>query len=204
MRRTLLWLALASCGPIELRIDETKGVPSLKGQTEVAVDTTFTCGQSLMAGTKAVATRVVSGGCEFTFDDSLSVLKPEDYGQIPELKTATNLVQRFEFSLKKLDLIDGTDGSKLDLSTRVTSVVMSINGQQVADKAALANLPFVVKLEGAALSALKAKIDQRAAASVTITSVAVLPNTPKPPARLKVDYEVQPAVILGPGSVKLP
>ncbi len=205
MRRSLMAavLALAGCGPVEVRIDETKGLPSVKGQTEVTISTGFTCGQSLPAGDKMVSTRVVAGGCEFTFDDTLEVLKASDYQQIGELKVASNLVQRVELSIQKLDLLDAATGAKLDLATRVTSVVLSVNGQQVADKAALGSLPTVVKLEGAALTPIKAKVDQRLPVSVAVKCVAVLPDSPKPPEKLKVDYEAQPAIILGPGEVKI-
>lgn len=194
-------LALAACGPVEVRIDETKGVPELKGQTEVSLST-YTCGQPIAAGDKTVATRVVPGGCEFTFDDTIEVLKVSDYQDIPELKTASNLVQRVELSIKKLAFTDGA-GATLDLATRVTSVTMSVNGQQVVDKAALTHLPAVVTLQGAALTALKAKVDARQAASVAVKSVAVLPDTPAPPAKLTIDYQAQPALIIGPGEVKI-
>ena len=194
-------LALAACGPVEVRIDETKGVPNVAGQTEVTISTTFTCGTSLPAGDKMVATRAVTGGCEFTFDDTIEVLKASDYQEIGELKVASNLVQRVELNIKKLTFTDAATGTVLDLSTRVTSVVLSVNGQQVADKAAISRLPAVVKLEGAALTALKAKIDARQAASVAVRAVAVLPDMPRPPERLKIDYDAQPAIIIGPGTI---
>lgn len=196
-------LTLTACGPVEIRIDETKGVPAVKGQTEVTLGGSFTCGQTLPAGEKSVATRVVPGGCEFTFDDSLEVLKASDYEQIGELKTASNLVQRVEFSIKKLAFTDTATGAVLDLSTRVTSVTLALNGQQVADKATLTQLPAVVKLEGAALTSLKAKVDARQPATVAVKAVAVLPDMPAPPEKLRIDYEAQPAVIIGPGEVKV-
>jgi hypothetical protein len=198
---SVVLLVAAGCGPVEIRIDETKGVPSLKGTTEVTINTNFTCGQALPAGDKTVTTKVVTGGCEFTFDDTVEVLKPSDYDGIPELKTATNLVQRVELSVNKLDFIDGTTGTKLDLQTRVTSAVLSVNGQQVADKAGLARLPLVVKLEGAALTALKSKVDARQTASVGVKAVAVLPDSPRPPDKLKIDYDAQPAIVIGPGTL---
>lgn len=191
---------VAACGPVEVRIDETKGVPAVKGQTEISL-ASFTCGQPISTGTKSVATRVVPGGCEFTFDDSIEVLTANDYQTIGELKTASNLVQRIELSVNKLAFVDAATGTALDISTRITSVVLSVNGQQVADKAAVSNLPVVVKLEGAALTALKAKIDARQPASVAVKAVAVIPDTPAPPQRLKLDYEAQPAIIIGPGKV---
>lgn len=196
-------LGLSSCGPVELRIDETKGVPPVKGSTEVSLGAGFTCGQPITSGGKTVATQVVAGGCEFTFDDTIEVLSAGDYQAIPELKVSTNLVQRLELTVKRLAFTDGATMQALDLQTRVTSVVLQVNGQQVADKATIASLPAVVRLEGAALSALKAKVDARQAASVGVRAVAVIPSTPAPPERLKIDYEAQPAIVIGPGEVKL-
>lgn len=198
-----LVMVLSGCGPVEVRIDESKGIPSVKGSTEVTIGAGFTCGQPIAAGGKTVTTKAVTGGCEFTFDDSLEVLKAADYQVIPELKVSTNLVQRIELTVKKLAFVDGATMQALDLQTRLTSVVLQVNGQQVADKASIASLPAVVKLEGAALSALKAKVDARQAASVAVKAVAVLPSTPAPPEKLKIDYEAQPALIIGPGDIKL-
>lgn len=209
MRRSLMLAALAftACGgaAVEVRIDETKGVPSLTGQTEVSINTNFTCGSSIPAGDKTVTTKVVSGGCEFTFDDTIEVLKASDYQTIGELKTTANLLQRVELSIKKVDVVDGTTGTKLDLSTRVTSLNLSVNGQTViADKSAVTTLPALVKLDGAALTAIKSKVDARQPVSLAVKAVAVLPDSPKPPEKLKVDYVAQPAFIIGPGEVKLP
>lgn len=195
-------LLMAACGPVEVRIDETKGLPPVKGSTEVTLGS-FTCGQPVSAGEKMVQTRVVAGGCEFTFDDSIEVLRQQDYEAIPELKGATNLVQRVELTIKALSLTDASSGAALDLATRVTSATLSVNGQAVADKAALSVLPRVVRLEGDALTALKGKIDARQPASVSARAVVVLPDTPAPPAKLGVAYDTQPAIIIGPGEVKL-
>ncbi len=201
LRRAVLMtvVALSACGPVEFRIDESKGVPTLSGSTEVDLGS-FTCGETLPAGDQQVKTRVVTGGCEFTFDDSIEVLKASDYSAIGELSSTANLVQRVELNIKKLDFLDGA-GSKLDLQTGITSVTLSFNGQQVADKAALASLPRVVSLEGASLATLKAQIDARQNASVAVKAIAVLPDSPPPPAKLKISYDAQPALIIGPGKI---
>lgn len=199
----LMGLGLVGCGPVEVRLDETKGIPAVKGRTEVTLGT-FTCGQPISTGdNKPVATRVVPGGCELTFEDSFEVLRAQDYQAIPELKGATNLVQRVEVTLKTLRFSDSATGTTLDVATRVTSATMTVNGQVVADKAALASLPRVVRLEGAALNALKAKVDARQPASVDTRTVVVLPDTPAPPEKLAVEYDAQPALVLGPGDIKL-
>lgn len=202
LRRSVMLavLALAGCGPVEFRIDESKGVPSVKGSTEIDLGT-FTCGQTLPSGEGDVKTRVVPDGCEFTFDESIDVLKPSDYQNIGEFASAgSNFVQRVELNVKKLDFLDG-NGTKLSLQTQITSATLSFNGQQVADKAALASLPRVVTLEGSALATLKSQIDARQTAKVSVKAVAVLPNDPPPPAKLKIDYDAQPAIVIGPGKI---
>jgi hypothetical protein len=39
---------------------------------------------------------------------------------------------------------------------------------------------------------------------VHVTAVLVVPQTPKPPSQLKVDYDAQPTLVLGTGSIQLP
>ena len=51
------------------------------------------------------------------------------------------------------------------------------------------------------MTPLKAAIDARKPASVRVRVVVVVPNSPAPPAKLKVDYDAQPAIIVGPGKL---
>lgn len=200
MRHGLVVLATAAvmaCGQAaEVRVDETKGIPPVKGTTEVQLGT-FTCGMPITSGDVTVQTKTVAEGCELSFDKDVPVLKVEDYSGIPEFQGATALVQRIELTVKRLAFTDGATNMPLDLATRVVSAQLSINGQLVAEKATLTSLPKVVKLEGAALDAMKSKIEARQAASVRTRVVLVIPSMPAPPQRLVVDYDSQPAIILG-------
>ncbi len=198
---TCVCMALfASCGPAEIRIDETRGVPAVQGSTTISLGT-FTCGQPIAAGSDTVSTRVVTGGCELSYDRDVPVLKASDYTSIPELKGASNLVQRVELTVTKLSFTDADTGAAIDTSTRITSVSLAVNGQLVADKSALSSLPRVISLQGDALTPMKTAIDARQPVSVRVRVVVVVPNTPAPPPKLKVDYDVQPAVIVGPGKI---
>lgn len=204
VRRTLAAVAalgLAACGPVEYRIDETKGVPPVTGSTEVSLGAGFTCGMPLTSGQFTVSTKVVTGGCELSFDQDVQVLKASDYQNIPDLAGASNLVQRVELTVKKLAFTDTASGQALDLATRITSATLSVNGQVLAEKATLARLPAVVSLEGEALSTIKAKVDARQPASVRARCVVVVPDSPAPPEKLKIDYDAQPAIIIGPGKI---
>lgn len=196
-------MVLSACGPVEVRLDENNGVPNIKGQTEVTLGANFQCGMAVGGSGVTVQTRVVSGGCEFTFDDTIEVLTADSYRDIPDLQGTTNLVKRVEMTVKKLDFLDATTNTKLDLQTRITSAEFVVNGQQVLDKAKLASLPATITLSGTALDQLKSKVDARQPASVSLKAIAVLPTTPAPPEKLKLDYDAQPAVVLGPKDVKL-
>lgn len=190
-------LTMWACGQAaEVRVDESKGIPPVKGSTEVALGS-FTCGMPIVSGEVTVQTKVVGNGCELSFDRDVPVLRAEDYTNIPDLKVATALVQRIELTVKRLAFTDAATSTPLDLATRVTSAQLSVNGQLVAEKESLTSLPKTVTLSGAALEAMKSKIDARQPASVRTRVVLVLPNMPPPPQRLLIDYDSQPAIILG-------
>ncbi|MDX2011593.1 MAG: hypothetical protein SFW67_15440 [Myxococcaceae bacterium] len=191
-----LGLLMCACGPAEVRVDETKGIPPVRGTTEVALQR-FTCGMPITSGDVRVETKVVSDGCELSFSRDVPVLKAEDYTNIPDLRVATALVQRVELTVKLLRFTDGSTMQALDLNARVSSAQLSVNGQLVAEKATLTQLPRTVTLSGAALDQLKSRIDARQPASVQTRVVVVLPSMPAPPQRLIVEYDTQPAIVLG-------
>ncbi len=195
-------LSLFGCGPLEVRIGAGK-IPAVKGTVEAPIPDNFVCGADIPAGEYTVKSKASGDGCEFTFDNNVQVLKESDYASIPEFKGLTSLLQAVELKITKLAFIDGSTGTALDVATQVTSVSFKVNGQQVLDKASLTTLPKTVKLEGAALSSLKTAVDAKKAASVQVQCVVVLPNMPKPPSKLKLDYDAQPELVFGTGSLKL-
>lgn len=191
-----------SCGPVEVRLDETRGIPSVTGSTEVQISA-LSCGTPITSGQYTITTRVVTNpaGCELSFHQDVQVLKASDYVSIPDLQGASRLVQRVELQIKKLAFADAATGQVIDASTRIVSATLAINGQQVADKSILSSLPKTVTLAGDALNSVKTAVDARQPASVRADCVVVVPDSPKPPDRLKVDYDAQPAIILGPGKI---
>ncbi len=190
-------MVVCACGVApEIRVDESKGIPPVKGTTEVQLGA-LNCGMPITSGDVTVQTKMVAGGCELSFDRDVPVLKAEDYTNIPDLKAATALVQRIELTVKRLAFTDGATNMSLDLATRVTSAQLSVNGQLVAEKESLTSLPKTVTLSGAALEQMKSKIDARQPASVRTRVVMELPAMPPPPQRLVIDYDSQPAIILG-------
>lgn len=204
MRRAALssLFLLSACGLFgpasDNRIDEADGVPNISGSETVDIPTNFTCGADITSNGITVTTRTVTGGCEFTLDQDVQVLKSSDYQQYSELTTiGSKLVKSVEITIVALDFTDAATGQKLDLQTRVTSATLSINGEQVAEKAQLANLPFVATLGGNALAPIKSAVSAKQPVSVRASAVVVLPNTPAPPAKLGIKYDAKPAIILG-------
>lgn len=196
----LLW---SGCGPVEVRVGKKDGIPPLTGSSEVSLES-FQCGQPIPAGDYQVTTRVVPEGCELSFENDVPVVRASDYTNIPALSGATNLLQSVELVISKLQFTDTDTNTVLVADTRFSSASFSINGQVVADKAALSALPKTVTLTGQALNSIKAHIDNREPASVHANSVVVLLIPPALPKKLKVDYDAQPTLVLGPGKISIP
>lgn len=206
MRSALMFAAmtLVACGAgggPEFTLSDGEGIKPIEGSVEVTIDTsTFHCGDTLPAGSKSVTTRVVTGGCEFSFDDSVEILKASDFASIKGLKESASLVKRVELDVERLDLLDVTTapGTKLDVATRVTSVNLTVSGQVVIpDKAALTNLPLTVPLQGEPLERVKSAIKSQSAVAMPVKGVAVLPDEPAVPGKLRIEYRVVPAVVMG-------
>jgi hypothetical protein len=196
-------LALCACNP-EVRVGASEGIPPIQGSSQFSLGN-FNCGDAIDAGSGYTVTTMVTGSdCTLSFDNDVQILKPSDYANIPDLKQASNLVQGVELQVTKLAFTDASNGMSLDFNGYVKSVTLSVDGQQVADKSTLAMLPATVTLGGNALSQVKTAVDARAACSVHVTSVLVVPQMPKPPQQLKVDYDAQPTLVLGTGQIQLP
>lgn len=197
-------LALTACNLVqpEVRIGAGQGIPSISGTAEVEL-TAFVCGNAIPAGAYTVNTRVVPGGCELSFDKDIEIVGSSDYQRLPELSSATTLLQRIEVKITKLAFIDSDTNVALDPAGRIESASFSVNGQLIGDKSTLSALPKTVTLQGMALSPVKQKIDQRQPASVRATSVVVLPNSPAPPKKLRIEYDAQPTLVLGAGELKV-
>jgi hypothetical protein len=187
-----------------VRVDQTKGLPTITGSVTVDVPANFICGKTITQDAYTVTTTKTATGCSFAADQDVVLLKASDYQGIPELSGATNLVQRIELTVTQLVFSDATatPATVLDPTNRVTAATLSVNAQAlITDKSQLTKLPTTVTLSGTSLASLKTAIDTRTAASVHASAVVELPDTPVPPAKLKVDYTVQPAIILGPGKI---
>lgn len=198
-------VALTACNLVqpEIRIGAGQGIPSVSGTADFQLDNFVCDGKPIPAGAYTVTTKKVPDGCELGFDKDVEVVAAADYKRIPELSSATTLLQTVELKITQLAFIDATTNVALDPSTRIKSAAFTINGQLVGDKTTLGALPKTVTLQGAALSPLKSKIDQRQPATVRASSVVVVPDSPPPPKKMRIEYDAQPTLVLGAGELKL-
>ncbi len=192
-------IAFTACDLIvqpEVRLGAGQGIPSVSGTAEVDLET-FKCGNDIPAGAYTVTTKAVTDGCELSFDKDVEIVAAADYQNIPELKSATGLLTAVELKITKLSFVDATTNVALDPDTRIKSAAFSINGQLVGDKSTLGALPKTVSLQGASLTPLKTQVGNRQPATVKATSMVVLPNSPAPPKKLRIEYDAQPTLVLG-------
>lgn len=199
----LLALSLVGCGPLEVRVGQAEGVKPINGALTASFDTTatttFKCGDTITGTdrgqTYTVVTKVVTGGCDFTFDQDVEVIGQADYAAIKELKEAVRFVKRVEIDLKRLELSDDK-GVKFELS-RVRELQLSVNGQQILDVDQLSSVPRTLQLSGDALKLIKdaVKNKQRCAVHV-VAHVVVLNGTV--PSGTHCEYESQPTLIVSP------
>src|SRR2546421_372133 len=94
--------------------------------------------------------------------------------------------------------ISGSQAFSLGSYTCEKAPPPKAEAKKLAEKPTLPNLPATVRLEGATLTNLKAAIDARIPASVHATATLLVPMSPAPPASLKVIYDAQPTIVLGP------
>ena len=194
----LFALAMVGCGPVEVRIGKEQGAKPLNGALVAKVPTTtFQCGDVITAmdtsQTYTVVSRVVGGGCEFTFDQDVEVVSLADYDAIKEFKAAVKFIHKVEVKLGRLEFFDD-QGVKFDPETRIRDLEMKINGEVVLDTDALKNLPKIMTLQGDGLRVIKAAIKARQACSVRVTArVTILDSATK--TGVRCEYDSQPTYI---------
>jgi hypothetical protein len=183
-----LALAVAGCAP-EIRIGAAEGVPRVAGTNDVDLGD-FSCGQTVADGEFTVTTRAVFGGCELSFSRQLQVLSAADARNLKGAGAAGDAVTAIDLEIQKFQLADAQSGTPL----AVSSLTLLVEGTQIADTLTLAKLPATARLSGAALSGVRTAVSNETAAHLSLSGVAVVGAVP---AALRIDYAVQPVVVLG-------
>lgn len=204
----LLAFSLLACGPVEVRISKAEGAKPLNGTVAAHVDTsstsTFKCGDVITAQdtiqTYTVTTRVVSGGCEFTFDQDVEIITKGDYDAIKEFREAVHFVNRVEVALHRLEFFDD-NGNKFELDTRIRDLELWVNGEQVLNMDQVrGGMPHTVTLSGSALAIVKNAVKHREACSVHVLARVVLLDS-ETATGVRCEYESQPTYIVSTSEI---
>jgi hypothetical protein len=200
----VLGLAMASCGPVEIRISKEDGVKPINRTFTANVNGgNFVCGDTIVAEDSeqqyVVTSQRVNGGCKFNFDQDVEIIGPKDYDDIKKLNRAVRLVNRVEIEVKRFDFYDDT-GDRFDVETRVREMELWVNGTQVLDRDKIGHLPTTFTIEGAGLEAIKRAVKNRERCSVHIQASVTILDESKP-SNIRCEFESQPTIILSSSEI---
>jgi len=182
----------------DLTLGAGQGIPPVEGSTVIDVPQDFKCGDPISDPQKkyTVATTVTGDACTFTFKQDVLAIKAADYDIKPEHKGA-QLVKRVDLVVSKFAVTDATAGKPIDLST-VESLDGKTFGTTILTKEDLGKKPpFTKSVSGAPVDALKATVQAKKDLVIPVDVVVVLKLTPAPPAKLGLDFDAQPEIIVG-------
>lgn len=191
---------VAACGLLpDVSIGAAEGVPAVAGSTAIDIPQDYKCGTAISDPDKKYT--VTSAGsqdsCTFTFRQDVLAIKAADYDSKPELKGA-QLIRRVDFDVNKLGVIDAVTGKPLSPTDTLLDLTGKAFGATIFTKDDLAKTPpFTKPVEGAPIDALKEKVQAKQDIIIPVEVVVVVKLTPTPPARIGLDFDAQPNIILG-------
>jgi len=197
---TLLAMAgIAACGPIEVRISKADGVKPIDKSFSTRVNTgDFKCGDTIVgednSQTYTVTSAPVQGGCRFTFDQDVEVLREADYKDIKAFTGVAKYVNRVELEIQRFEITDDT-GDRFDVENRLRDLEVTVNGQLVLDRDRLGNIPQTVVLEGPGLDAIKDAVKNRRTCTARVTATLTILET-STPSSVSVHMTIQPTLVL--------
>jgi hypothetical protein len=202
--RLLVALALsaslfAACGLTDLTLGKDDGIAPIAGSTVIEVPQDFQCGDPISDPNDkyTVTTTGTADACTFSFKQEVLLLKAEDYDSKPELKGA-QLIKRVDIDVNKLAVKDAATGKALDQNDVVKDLKGKAFETLILTKADLTKpLPFTTSITGASIDALKSIVKAKQDLVVPVEVVVVLKLLPAPPAKLGIDFDAQPNIIVG-------
>lgn len=199
----LLSLACGQIGELtEVRLDSDDGIPPIDGSTSLDLGVAFLCGDVIADanGTYTITSESLpNGDCQLQMTGDFTVLDEDDYDSIPALDGNTiELLQGIELQVTTFQLTD-EGGTALPLTDTLSALIVTAEGTQILDLAQAAALPSTVLIEGAALESIQNDIlnQQPAILGVLISATITADALADLPATLGIDFEAQPAIILG-------
>ena len=198
MRQRLAVLGFVICAGClpDIRVGPKEGIKPVDGKIDFSFEN-FECGTPIPVDGFEAVTSKVAGGCQIELQRDVTVVSSSDYERVNDLNGAGNLIKAVELKINKLAFTDTDAGKQVDLATRITDVQLTVNGQRVADKAALLRLPRTVLLTGAALDQVKEQLDSKKPVTIRVAALLTVPLDPPPPKRLHVEFQAQPTLVIG-------
>jgi hypothetical protein len=179
----------------ELTLGAEDGIPPIAGSTTIDVPQDFVCGDPINDPNQkyTVTTSGTAEACTFRFQQEVLALKASDYANKPEMKGA-QFVKAVDIDVKKLGVKDAATDMEL--------APIDLNGKAfdttILTKEDLARPPPYTKtITGAPVEALKAIIQQQRDLIIPIDISVVVNMAPTPPAKIGLDFDAQPNIIVG-------
>jgi len=179
----------------ELTFGKEDGVPPISGSTTIDLPQDYVCGDPITD--PASKYKVTSSGtqdkCTFTFDQDVTALKASDYANKPEMEGA-RFVKQVDIEVTKLGVKDGTTGepvTPLDLNGKAFgTTILTMEDLKTPP-------PFTKTVEGAPVEALKSKIEAKQDIVIPIQVQVVVNMAPTPPAKIGLEFDAQPNIVIG-------
>ncbi|MFO0757915.1 MAG: hypothetical protein U0359_15570 [Byssovorax sp.] len=191
---------VAGCGVLpDVTIGAAEGVPPVAGSTAIDIPQDYKCGTPISDPDKKYT--VTSSGdqdrCTFVFKQDVEAIKAADYSNMPALQGA-QLIRRIDFDVNKLGVTDAATGKALD----PTSTLLDLDGKAfdstIFTKDDLSKTPpYTKSVEGAAVDALKDKVQAKQDIVIPVEVTVVVKLSPTPPAKIGLDFDAQPNLVLG-------
>lgn len=183
---------------LEFTFGNGQGIKPIQASYTVDIPQDFKCGSPIQQQGYSVATKLNGTNCEFTFHQEITAMGADAYtgAQATTLKGVKS-VKRLEVTTTKLAVSNAATGAALDVATAITDLNAKVFGQIVLAKAEVAKLPSTKALSGEPLDKLKALILAQQPVVLPVDVFVSLPLDPKPPEKLRVDFEGQPGFVVG-------
>lgn len=199
-------LGLAGCLTLddlfEVRLDGENGIPALDGSSEIVGLDSLQCGEQRTDenGLYEIVSEPVGDTCKIQLSGNFTVVREEDYNNIPALQENTvSLVEAVEMEIRQLSFLDAETSQEFSAAAVFSTVDLLVDGSLLLAHAELVPLPHVLRLDGAIIDSMHDSLIAKVPVSVPvqIRIEIALDRLNNLPARLGINFEAQPSLVLG-------